>query len=486
MKTDRQFLARGAFINGIGLITRVVSPVLVILLARIYSKAEFGLFISLQALIMTVSRAVLLGLDKGLLWYVPRTARHGNPPWGMAGSLWASAGISALIFAGVALMVLTGAYSRVHAFEGVSAPFLLLMAASIFPFCAVNLFSGGLDGARQPQYRVFLGVFLTTALVPLIAITLKGVLGGAASLGVGMLLGYSIGALLFLPGLRKHFPGESWIRPSRPHVDLLRYSLPLAGTELVSSVLLRMDLWMVLLFLGPEKAAVYAIMVTLANGLRSVRQAFDPLLIPIISNLHGDEVKTKLRPSFSYATNMVSTLQLFIACFILVFPREILSLAGKDYAVEVFAFAFLLLGNLANGFLGLNGTVLLGLGKSRLTLSLSILALVLTLAFNWIFIPRFGISGAAFSTFLVLVISNLLQFLIVRFRLRLSLYEPHLYINCALELALILVLFFSYSKIEALTLNLRIIVFGAMLLVLGALVLGKRAFSTAQPINPDT
>ena len=268
MKTDREFLARGALINGIGFITRVAAPALVILLARFYPKAEFGLFISIQAMVITISRALLLGLDKGLLWYVPKAGRIGGAPWGVASSLWLSAALAAAAFGVSVTMIETGWVYGLSAFQNASPSFLLLMAASVLPFCAVNIFSGALEGARQPQYRVFLGVFLTMASVPALALALKGPLGNAASLGAGMFLGHLIGASLFIPGLRKHFPGESWLKPSRPPAQLLNYSLPLAGVELVSSVLSRVDLWMVLLLLGPENAAVYAIMVTMANGLR--------------------------------------------------------------------------------------------------------------------------------------------------------------------------------------------------------------------------
>lgn len=474
MKSDREFLARGALINGIGFITRIAAPALVILLARVYPQAEFGLFISLQALVMTIARAALLGVDKGLLWHVPKVARLNAAPWGVAGSLWLSTALGAVVVAGCALLIATGWYTRIESLEDAPASFLMLMAASVLPFCAVNIFSGALEGARQPQYRVFLGVFLTMSLVPALALALKDTLGNAASLGAGMFFGHLIGALLFIPALRRHFPGESWARASRPPAPLLRYSLPLAGTELVTSLLMRVDLWMVLLLLGPESAAVYAIMITLANGLRSVRQAFDPLLIPIISNLQGDELKSKLKSSFSYATNMVSTLQLFIACFILLFPHEILSLAGKDYAVEVFAFALLLLGNLANGFLGLNGAVLLGMGKSRLMLALTLIALALTVLCNWLFIPRFGLTGAALATVVVLILQNFTQYAIVRWRLRLSLYEPHLYMNAVLELALVVALFVAYSSLETYTLGMRGLMFGLLVLGLGAVVLGKQ------------
>jgi O-antigen/teichoic acid export membrane protein len=294
------------------------------------------------------------------------------------------------------------------------------------------------------------------------------------SLGAGMLLGNILGCLFFIPPLRAHFPGEPWLRASRPQPELLRYSLPLAGAELVSGILGRLDLWMILLLLGPEKAAIYAVLITITNGLRTVRQTFDPLLIPIVSALKPEELHTRLKPSFSYATNMVSTLQLFIACFILVFPREILSLAGKEYTVEIFAFALLLVGNLVNGFLGMNGQVLLGLGKSRLVLQITASALVLNLIGNWIFIPRWGIPGAALAASLTLLYQNVVHYAYVRFVRKLKLYERHLYLNAGLEIVFLAAFFAAYQTVTALSLPTRIGVFSTMAALLGLTVFLKR------------
>jgi O-antigen/teichoic acid export membrane protein len=474
LNSDKRFLLRGSIINSLGLITRVASPLLVVLLARLYPQKEFGLFISLQALIYTLSRVVLLGLDKGLLWHVPKSIAAVNERSGLSDSFWTTFAFSVLVFAVCALLAVTGLTSHFEALRDMPPSFFLLMSASLIPFAAVQLFSSALEGARQPQYRVFVGLFLTTALVPALAIALKPWLGDGGSLGMGMLLGYSIGALLFLPGLLRHFPSEKWSKPARPNPALLHYSLPMAGSELVGSVLMRIDLWMVLFLLGPEKAAVYAVMVTLTNGLRTVRQTFDPLLIPVISGLKEEEWQSKLRPSFSYATNMVSTLQLFIACFVLVFPKEILSLAGDGYSVEIFAFAILLLGNLVNGFLGLNGTVLLGMGKSGLTFAIMAMALAMTLLLNWVLIPRFGMSGAALAATGGMLFQNIIHTLWVRFKSRLKLYEPHLYWNAALEITFIALFFAAYPRISALSLYDRSGLFVLLVLFLGVVVFLKR------------
>jgi O-antigen/teichoic acid export membrane protein len=355
-----------------------------------------------------------------------------------------------------------------------STAFILIMLASVLPFTGIQVISGALDGIRLPQYRTVLALFLGTALVPALAFATRPWFGDRMSLAAGMLLGNLVTFVCFLPVLRRKFPHEPWLRPARPAAALLRYSLPLAVSELTTNILMRVDLWMILLLLGPQKAAVYAVMVTITNGLRTVRQTFEPLMITIVSNFTGEECKVKLKPTFSYATNLVSTIQLFLACFILVFPREILSMAGEDYVMEIFAFALLMMGNLANGFLGLNGGVLLGLGKSRIILLATVSGLVLNLLGNWLLIPRLGVTGAALMACIVLLYQNSIHYFYVRFVVGLDLYEPHLYLNAILEVTVLGAFFYFYKVVETFPLDARIAIFGSMVMVFGGIAFLKR------------
>ncbi len=475
MKSDKDFLIKGALINGVGLISRVISPLLVILLARIFPPAVFGLFIAFQALVLTLSKFSTLALDKGLLWYVSRmSGEDDRTNHGLSGSILIGSLISGVLFLGIAIAGWTGLLSHFESLEGASLPFILMMAASLWPYTLIQLFASALEGLRMPQFRVVIALFMTTSLIPSIAFLLKGPLPDDMSLGAGMLLGNLVGMAAFIPFIRKYFPREKWFLGVNVPPPLLRYSLPLAFSEVVTPLLGRVDLWMILFLLGPEKVAVYAVMVTIANGLRTVRQTFDPLLIPIISRLKPEELRTNLRSSFSYATYMVSTIQLFIAFFVMIFPKEILSLAGKSYAIEIFAFALLLLGNLANGFLGLNGLVVLGVGNSRLASAIVLSALGLSIIGNWVLIPPLGIAGAALVSCLVLLYQNLVQFVYVRFVLKLRLYEPFLYINAVMEIGLIVFFFLAYHRIESQPLGARIGLFLGLSLFLGVWVLVKR------------
>ena len=217
------------------------------------------------------------------------------------------------------------------------------------------------------------------------------------ALPLGLLVGQVVGFFVHFVLLRCQFPEM----PLRPHKTvswvLLRYSLPLGVDEFVSSFLIRSSLWMVMLFLGPEKAGAYGIMVTISNALQTIRVGFTPILTPVVAGMDKGRLKTDLKPVYSYCVFMVTFIQLMIGFFIVLFPDLILGIAGKDFIVQPETLGILLLVHLVAGFGGMSLVVLNGMGKSLYSLIMDIISLGVALASGYLLIPTFGLVGAALS-----------------------------------------------------------------------------------------
>ena len=197
--------------------------------------------------------------------------------------------------------------------------------------------------------------------------------------------------------VRRQFP-EMPMNPGKlVSKGLLLYSLPLGFGEFVSSFLTRSSLWLVMLFLGPEKAGAYGIMVTISNALQTIRVGFTPILTPVVAGMDKERLKTDLKPVYSYCVFMVTFIQLLIGFFIVLFPGEILSIAGKDFIVQPEALGILLLVHLVAGFGGMSIVVLNGMGKSLYSLIMDVISLGVALALGYLLIPALGLVGAALS-----------------------------------------------------------------------------------------
>jgi O-antigen/teichoic acid export membrane protein len=154
---------------------------------------------------------------------------------------------------------------------------------------------------------------------------------------------------------------------------------------------------MVMLFLGPEKAGAYGIMVTISNALQTIRVGFTPILTPVVAGMDKGRLKTDLKPVYSYCVFMVTFIQLMIGFFIVLFPDLILGIAGKDFIVQPETLGILLLVHLVAGFGGMSLVVLNGMGKSLYSLIMDIISLGVALASGYLLIPTFGLVGAALS-----------------------------------------------------------------------------------------
>ena len=387
LETDSKFLKKAMIVNIVGTILKVCGPLLTFVMARIFGAAEFGIFVSAQTLLLTIAHSATLGLDKGLYWYLPQNGLHGRPRYdGIMESFWISAAISVLCTA----VIFVGSFTPYISKE------LPWYALSLLFYVGTYVFSTASEGNRRPQNAVFVNSFLTVTLAPATSIALH-FMGIPHALPLGLLVGQVVGFIVHFVLVRRQFPEM----PLRPHKTvswvLLRYSLPLGVDEFVSSFLIRSSLWMVMLFLGPEKAGAYGIMVTISNALQTIRVGFTPILTPVVAGMNKERLKTDLKPVYSYCVFMVTFIQLMIGFFIVLFPDLILGIAGKDFIVQPETLGILLLVHLVAGFGGMSLVVLNGMGKSLYSLIMDIVSLGVALLSGYLLIPTYGLVGAALS-----------------------------------------------------------------------------------------
>jgi O-antigen/teichoic acid export membrane protein len=483
MEKPRDHLVRGTAHKLAGIVVKSAAPVLTIALAHFFSREAFGAYVSLQLLALTLSRFCLLGLDKGIAWRLPQNAREGRDPHDQLGPAFGTAMRTGLLVALTASAAVVLLLQSAPAGLGAIRPaFAFLCLASIPPLVAVHYLGSALEGVFQPKYRVWIGEFSLYAAVPPIAIALRASGVGDIALPLAFLSSSMLGAVMMLLVARRRFGIGAMRRNGGLDPALRRYAWPQGISDLVSSVLLRLDLWMILWFLGPELAAVYAIMLTLSNAVRTIRQSFDSLLLPVISGMAHDDQRAKLAPAFGFTVGIVTIIQFFIALAVFFFPGEILSIAGRDYAVETQALLILLVGNLITGYFGLNAQVLAGLGKSAALMRQNLWVLALNFALNLWWIPLYGLTGAAAATAVAFLAQNLRLHLMQRRISGLALYSRPLWAQFALILAFAVCAFLLFPMVEPLPWTVRAAAFVAATLAYAPFALHLRR-RTALPAD---
>lgn len=405
IQADKKFLMKGTFFTFLGFILKILAPVFTIVIARIFGKEIFGIYVSTQLMVLTLCRVSVFGFDYGLHRYLPQNKVCNRPDHeGIIGALRITFFVAALI----TVLICVGSYFGLHRLSSglsmLSSLEVALYALSIVPYSLLVFFGGASEGNRRPQYKIFINDFVLSALAPVVALALHFCqFEDRLALPIGLLVANLFGLLVYVFLMRQQFPKMRWFVKDKIPQELLKFSLPIGFSEIVGAFLLRVDLWMVLALIGPDAAGVYAVMVTISNGLKVIRRSYQPILTPVVAGMSQNRLASDLKSVFSYCVSMVTLIQLGIGFFIVLFPEQVLMIAGKSFVTDenpVAVLGILMIGNLVNGLFGLSGSVINGLGKSSFLFFLNVVSFFVAVVLNYLFIPHLGIAGAALSSML--------------------------------------------------------------------------------------
>ena len=457
LDVDKSFLKKSTLFNILGTVLKICGPLLTIMLARIFGTGEFGIFVSTQGLLLTIARASTLGLDIGLRWYLPQNKLHKRPVYnGIMESFWISVAVSLF----VTVVIILGSFTPLISDE------LPYYSISLVFYSGMYVLSSSSEGNRKPWISIFINDFVIAVMAPLVSIILH-YMDIPHALPFGLLFGQVIGFTLHAKAVRKQFKNMPLIPPGRASKELVVYSVPLGLTVLVGNLLQRSTLWMVLFFLGADASGVYALMMTLANGLQTIRNGFNPIITPVVSGMDESRLKTDLKPVYSYCVSMATMIQVIIGFFIVLFPEEIMSIAGKSYVVQPMALGILLFFQLVVTFFGMVNTVIDGIGKSVVNLKASIIQLVTSVAAGFVLIPHLGLLGAALSMLLYGIVSSVYcnVYLLKR---KLQPYSGKLWAEIVWMVLLLALYVLINAQVVSLTMVGKIVLYVCVLLALGA------------------
>jgi O-antigen/teichoic acid export membrane protein len=397
---DARALRRGAVTNGIGYAAAALQPPLLVLVVRAYGAESFGLYTAINGLLWIALRVGLLGLDKGLLWWVARAGPEQAASAVRASLRWVlgASTLTALVIAGL----LTPALARWAELDG-AEPTLRVMSLGLIPMSLTEL----LLCVGLGQRRVGTKVFVRDGLLPtsFVAAALLGHvagLRGPEGLGAAFIVSHALSAAGAFWALRRALPGMLQSRaalwPPEPlPVELVRYTRSAFGAELVNSISQRMDVLMVAALTDARTVGIWAAVAQVGNVVRTIRRSFDPIVVTTFAQIGALPERRRLVRGFSHATRLILTAQTPVLLFLVAFADPILQLFGEGFESGSAALITLAVCWLFNGLVGLNGFVVSGFGRSDWLLLDILIATALQAVLAWLLVPPFGLLGGAVS-----------------------------------------------------------------------------------------
>jgi len=237
--------------------------------------------------------------------------------------------------------------------------------------------------------------------IPMLVLTLRSILwgiavviihqdgGGLIAFAIGMVTTNMVGSIVQTVAAVKI--ADVWPRPNKKHLrTLAKVSLPIGISGLLIAAYARIDGLLVYAIGGAHEAGLYNAIYNVLDQSHFIPISILTTLAPVLAAAWPHNRERLLR-----------TARLIVELLSIVANEQLVRLVfGAEFvegapALPVLGGAFILI---CYGYL--NGNLLLVLGKQKLLLRISLVALVVNLAGNAAAIPLFGFMGAAWMTVL--------------------------------------------------------------------------------------
>ena len=387
-------------------ILRVGQPFLLIVVVRIYGAGPFGVYAVVTGILTLIMRVSLLGLDKGLLWWLPRQG-PGQQRAGIGSVLLLCTVTSAL--AAVAVTVGLAPWIAAWAERPEAVPTLRWMAISMVPMALTEVFIHACAARRRPEAQIVIKDGLLPVLTAALAIGLHFAGLGALGLGLAHTLATVTGAVASAVLFARVYAGTRWSRPRLlPHAELLRAARPLWLADLLATTLARLDLYMLAALSDPVTAGLYQGALQIAQNLLAVRASFDSLVTVLVAEIQLRGDVPRLVHGFSHALGLVALVVAPLTAFILAFAAWILPLLGPGFTAAVPATWIMSGFFVIHGTLGMNQQILVGSGRGGwVPIDATIAMLCGALAY-FLLLPPLGLTGAGIASGLTYGVLSLL------------------------------------------------------------------------------
>ncbi|PIS30332.1 hypothetical protein COT42_03210 [Candidatus Saganbacteria bacterium CG08_land_8_20_14_0_20_45_16] len=188
--------------------------------------------------------------------------------------------------------------------------------------------------------------------------------------------------------------------------DLIKFSYKLYLSGIVGFLNQYVSSLFVAYYLLPAQVAYFRMGQDKALLLQKIPQSISTILYPRISKLNDDDNNTAKITVLSFRVSLILMVLAAIAGIFLIKP-VVLVLYGKDYLPLSIAFWILIPGLVLSGASAMFTQYFMGIGRPQIDLAISIVPLISQIILGFIFIPIYGVIGAAVTASFTLIIRSL-------------------------------------------------------------------------------
>lgn len=398
-----------------------------LLIALWLGAGRFGVYAVGFAVYEFAELAARLGLPEGVIRFTAAFRETGDRE-GEKGTL--VRGLQLPFLAGIAvgaLLFLGADFLAVRIFEQPRLAGLLKTFAVALPFGATMFVAGYATTVREVSgYQVVVEELLRPGVnLVLLALLLWagfGIIGTAlawaGACAVAMVAGLRFVKRLF-PVVTDRAVGTRYETRS-----LLSFSLPLALGNASWLLIVWTDIILLGVLASAEQVGIYRAVSQTAFVIPLFLKAINTIFAPMIARQFEARELGRMASTFQMATRWSLLLTLPVFVVMLVVPEDLLHMFGREFEAGALALVVLATGQLVNAASGGVDHMLMMSGRQYQKMAGDVAFGLLNVVLNLLFIPRWGIEGAAFATGISIAGLSLLRAVQVYWSLGAQAYNP--------------------------------------------------------------
>lgn len=225
--------------------------------------------------------------------------------------------------------------------------------------------------------------------------------------------------LLFMKlyAVRLKFPSFIFTFPKNT-VSILKYSLMIIIAGSVSLILLDIDKVMIGKYIPIENVAYYNVAIFIAMVIVVPARAMHQITYPLTAQLINSKKWTELKILYQRSSLTLFIISGLIFLLIVLNINQLYLILPEDYRNGLFVVFLISLSKLLDNLLGINNAILYNSDYYRWTIVLGVFLAILTIVLNLVFIPLYGIDGAAIATVISLLLYSLSKIIVVNWKFK--------------------------------------------------------------------
>ena len=404
---DLKHVAVGGLVNMLNVLGALAVPALHALIVWAFGPVIYGLYAVGTTCAEVGSKLATLGSDKGLLRAIPAQKISGKENE-VSDSLWTafiSVSLTSVVL-GLLMFFLAERLSPLFGGNDYSEA-IAWMSPVLGLIALTNVFVSATLAAKLVRFNLLVRGFAQPFLLILLA-AIFSLKPSLQSLMMGVVIAFFLTALIGAWTIFKVFKKTKRFQFQK---DLIKFSFPLGISEFLNIMLHRASLLILAFYVSPLEMAAYAACEMLVRAVAGVRNAFDPILSPVISEALQENDFQRVEYNLKLTTRWVIALAVPVISAFVFFGREILEVIDPQFKSAALILSALSFGYALNSTLGLNGWVLTMAGHSWLLLINNGISALTNVVLALILIPRYGILGGAIATSVGVIVMVVLVFI---------------------------------------------------------------------------